>query len=168
MPVIATTGAKGLVTVADFPNYAQSELDRVFGVFKRSPLAPLVKGGKESQVSLSKGGKSQVPLTKGDLGGSSVTYEPDPSLRDNENVPLKEDIVSFFLREVRPYVGDAWINADRKLCDELDGAIGKVGYEINFNREFFKYQAPRDLKVIDAELAEVENRILEMLREVTT
>ena len=81
---------------------------------------------------------------------------------------LKEDIVSFFLREVRPYVGDAWINADRKLCDELDGAIGKVGYEINFNREFFKYQAPRNLKVIDAELAEVETRILEMLREVTT
>ena len=86
---------------------------------------------------------------------------------DNENVPLKEDIVSFFLREVRPYVGDAWINADRKLCDEIDGAIGKVGYEINFNREFFKYQAPRDLKVIDAELAEVENRIMQMLKEVT-
>ncbi len=156
-PVIATPGAKGLVSVADFSNYAQSELDRVFGVFKRSPLAPLGKGGKDSQV----------PLSKGDLGGSSVTYEPDPNLRDNENVPLKEDIVSFFLREVRPYVGDAWINADRKLCDELDGAIGKVGYEINFNREFFKYQAPRDLKVIDAELAEVESRIMQMLKEVT-
>jgi type I restriction enzyme M protein len=54
------------------------------------------------------------------------------------------------------------------LRDELNSAIGKVGYEINFNREFFKYQAPRDLKVIDAELAEVESRILEMLREVTT
>ncbi|MFM7600057.1 MAG: SAM-dependent DNA methyltransferase, partial [Pseudanabaena sp.] len=156
-PVIATTGAKGLISVADFPSYAQADLDRVFGVFKRSPLAPLKKGGKESQV----------PLSKGDLGGSSVTYEPDPNLRDNENVPLKEDIVSFFLREVRPYVGDAWINSDRKWCDELDGAIGKVGYEINFNREFFKYQAPRDLKVIDAELAEVENRILEMLKDVT-
>jgi type I restriction enzyme M protein len=96
-----------------------------------------------------------------------VTYEPDSSLRDNENVPLKEDIVSFFLREVHPYLGDAWINADRKLCDEIDSAIGKVGYEINFNREFFKYQAPRDLKVIDAELAEVESRIMQMLKEVT-
>jgi type I restriction enzyme M protein len=143
MPVIATTGAKGLFTVADFPNYAQSELDRVFGVFKSS--------------SISKSGAK----------AGSVTYEPDPSLRDNENVPLKEDIVSFFLREVRPYVGDAWINSDRKLCDEIDGAIGKVGYEINFNREFFKYQAPRDLKVIDVELAEVENRIMQMLKEVT-
>ena len=136
---------------------------------KQPCLAPLVKGGKEElQGSLAKGGKNQVPLSKGDLGGSSVTYEPDPSLRDNENVPLKEDIVLFFLREVRPYVGDAWINPERKLCDEIDGAIGKVGYEINFNREFFKYQAPRDLKVIDAELAEVENRILEMLKKVTT
>ncbi|MFM7885187.1 MAG: N-6 DNA methylase [Pseudanabaena sp.] len=142
-PVIATTGAKGLVSVADFPNYAQSELDRVFGVFK--------------SASISKSGAK----------AGSVTYEPDPNLRDNENVPLKEDIVSFFLREVRPYVGDAWINPDRKLCDEIDGAIGKVGYEINFNREFFKYQAPRDLKVIDAELAEVETRIMQMLKEVT-
>jgi len=99
--------------------------------------------------------------------GKTVEYEADSRLRDNENVPLKEDIVSFFLREVRPYVGDAWINADKKLRDEVDGAIGKVGYEINFNREFFKYQPPRGLKVIDAELAEVENRIMQMLKEVT-
>lgn len=91
----------------------------------------------------------------------------DANLRDTENVPLKEGIVAFFLREVRPYVGDAWINPDAKLRDEMDGGIGKVGYEINFNREFFKYQPPRSLKEIDAELAEVEGRILGMLREVT-
>jgi type I restriction enzyme M protein len=82
-------------------------------------------------------------------------------------VPLKEDIVSFFVREVRPYVGDAWINPDKKLRDEIDGGIGKVGYEINFNRAFFKYQPPRDLKIIDKELAEVEARIMQMLKEVT-
>lgn len=78
---------------------------------------------------------------------------------------LKEDIVSYFLREVQPYVADAWI--DRKVGDEQDGGIGKVGYEINFNREFFKYQPPRPLAEIDAELAAVESRIMGMLREVT-
>lgn len=97
--------------------------------------------------------------------GKAIQYEADPKLRDHENIPLKEDIVSFFLREVRPYVADAWINADAKLRDENDGGIGKVGYEINFNREFFSYQEPRSLKEIDKELAAVEIQILEMLKE---
>ena len=95
----------------------------------------------------------------------AVEYEPDPALRDFENIPLKEDIISFFLSEVLPFVSDAWINRD--ATDDLDGGIGKVGYEINFNREFFRYQPPRPLKDIDAELEAVERRILELLKEVT-
>ncbi len=98
-------------------------------------------------------------------GKALVEYEPDPALKDAENIPLKEDIVSYVLREVRPYVADAWI--DRDTLDEQDGGIGKVGYEINFNRVFFQYQPPRPLHEIDAELAGVEQRILELLREVT-
>jgi type I restriction enzyme M protein len=97
--------------------------------------------------------------------GKAVEYESNPALRDSENIPLKEDIVSFFLREVRPFVPDAWIN--REAVDEQDGGIGKVGYEINFNREFFRYHPPRPLEEIDAELEAVERRILELLREVT-
>jgi type I restriction enzyme M protein len=97
--------------------------------------------------------------------GKHREYEPDPALKDVENIPLKEDIVSYFLREVRPYVADAWI--DRETLDEQDGGIGKVGYEINFNREFFQYREPRALHEIDAELAEVERKIMALLREVT-
>jgi len=97
--------------------------------------------------------------------GKAVEYEPDPALRDFENISLKEDIVTFFRREVLPFVPDAWINRD--AVDEQDGGIGKVGYEINFNRVFFRYQPPRPLKEIDAELEAVERRILELLREVT-
>lgn len=95
----------------------------------------------------------------------AVEYEPDPALRDYENIPLKEDIISFFLREVQPFVPDAWIKGD--AVDEQDGGIGKVGYEINFNREFFRYQLPRPLEDIDTELEAVERRILELLKEVT-
>ena len=98
--------------------------------------------------------------------GKAVVYEPDPALRDFENVPLKENIVSYFLREVRPFVPDAWISPE--AVDETDGGIGKVGYEINFNRVFFRYEPPRPLKKIDAELAKVEKRILALLNEVTT
>ena len=66
--------------------------------------------------------------------------EPDPELRDTENVPLKEDIWTFFEREVKPHVPDAWINT--AIRDHKDGEIGRVGYEINFNRYFYKYQPP--------------------------
>ena len=90
--------------------------------------------------------------------------EPDPELRDTENVPLNEDIWTFFEREVKPHVPDAWINA--AIRDQKDGEIGKVGYEINFNRYFYKYQPPRPLEEIEADIKILERDILEMLREV--
>ena len=96
--------------------------------------------------------------------GKEFEYEPDPKLKDFENIPLSEDVVSYFLREVRPYVADAWIGFG--VADELDKGIGKVGYEINFNRVFFKYEPPRSLAEIDAELLGVEQRIMGMLRGV--
>lgn len=55
--------------------------------------------------------------------------EPDPELRDTENVPLGEDIQAFFNREVKPHVPDAWINT--AIHDHKDKEVGKVGYEIN-------------------------------------
>jgi type I restriction enzyme M protein len=90
--------------------------------------------------------------------------EPDPELRDTENVPLSEDINTYFEREVRPHVPDAWINTS--ICDHKDGAVGKVGYEINFNRYFYKYQPPRSLPVIEADIRTLEKEIMGMLREV--
>jgi type I restriction enzyme M protein len=91
--------------------------------------------------------------------------EPDPELRDTENVPLSEEVQAFFDREVKPHVPDAWINAD--VRDAKDGAIGKVGYEINFNRYFYAYQPPRALDEIDADIKTLEKEIMEMLRGVT-
>ncbi|MCY4077857.1 MAG: N-6 DNA methylase, partial [Acidobacteria bacterium] len=61
--------------------------------------------------------------------------EPDPELRDTENVPLGDDVESFFAREVKPHVPDAWIDTERR--DPQDGKVGLVGYEINFNRYFY-------------------------------
>jgi type I restriction enzyme M protein len=90
--------------------------------------------------------------------------EPDPELRDTENVPLNEDIWTFFEHEVKPHVPDAWINA--AIRDHKDGEIGKVGYEINFNRYFYTYQPPRPLEEIEADIKILERDILEMLHEV--
>ena len=90
-------------------------------------------------------------------GGCDGGYEPDPGLRDFENVPLKDDIDAYFEREVRPHVPDAW----------MDRSKDKVGYEINFNRYFYKYTPPRPLEEVDAELRQAEEEIMRLLREVT-
>ena len=91
--------------------------------------------------------------------------EPDPELRDTENVPLSESIESFFEREVKPHVADAWIDTNR--TDPQDGEVGLVGYEINFNRYFYVYRPPRPLEEIEADIQRVEKEIVAMLGEMT-
>src|SRR6266850_8229470 len=91
--------------------------------------------------------------------------EPDPELRDTESVPLAESIETFFEREVRPHVPDAWI--DTSKLDEKDGEVGIVGYEINFNRYFYRYTPPRPLEDIEADIRTIEQDIMRMLAEVT-
>ncbi|MBN2702966.1 MAG: SAM-dependent DNA methyltransferase [Pontiellaceae bacterium] len=90
--------------------------------------------------------------------------EPNPDLRDNENVPLSEDIHAYFEREVLPHVAGAWIDESKK--DEKDGGVGIVGYEIPFNRHFYEYVPPRPLEAIDADLDAVTTEIMELLQEV--
>ena len=92
------------------------------------------------------------PVEKGRQGD----YEPDPKLRDFEIVPLYDDVDEYFEREVKPYVHDAW----------MDRSKAKVGFEINFNRHFYKYTPLRPVEVIDAELKQAEDEIVQLLREV--
>ena len=92
--------------------------------------------------------------------------EPDPELRDAESVPLSEGVEAYFNREVKPHVGDAWIDTSRR--DPKDGQIGLVGYEINFNRYFYRYTPPRPLEEIEADIRAIEHDIVRMLAEVTS
>ena len=91
--------------------------------------------------------------------------EADSDLRDTESVPLSEGIEEFFEREVKPHVPDAWIDTGKR--DEKDGEVGVVGYEINFNRYFYKYTPPRPLEEIEADIRAIEKDIVLMLAEVT-
>ncbi len=91
--------------------------------------------------------------------------DADPDLRDTESVPLAESVEAFFAREVKPHVPDAWI--DMSKCDLKDGAVGVIGYEINFNRYFYRYTSPRPLEEIEADIRAVETDIVRMLAEVT-
>ena len=83
--------------------------------------------------------------------------EPDPELRDTETVPLRQNIDEYVVREVLPYVPDAWV----------DGSKTKVGYEIPLNRHFYVYEPPRPLGEIEADLQTLERDIVGLLAEVT-
>jgi type I restriction enzyme M protein len=103
--------------------------------------------------------------------------EPDPDVRDNENVPLpsvpvtwesdpegrlesleyRTAIDDYVVAEVLPYVPDAWV----------DHSKTKLGYEIPLTRHFYKYQPPRPLAEIDAEIKALETEIQDLLSEVT-
>jgi type I restriction enzyme M protein len=87
---------------------------------------------------------------KGKLKGKP---QPDSSLRDTENVPLSEDVDTYFRREVLPHAPDAWIDHEKT----------KVGYEIPFNRHFYVFEPPRDLAEIDTDLKKVTDRIKAMI-----
>lgn len=103
----------------------------------------------------------QTGKNKGDV-------EPDPALRDTENVPfgwgghpkahdaLEETVQAYFDAEVKPHVDDAWVDWDKT----------KTGYEIPFTRHFYTYEPPRPLEEIDADLERVVGEIMELLREV--
>ena len=88
---------------------------------------------------------------------SKGNLTPDSDLRDNENVPLKEDIDKYFEREVKPYVSDAWI---------VEESRKKIGYEIPFTRHFYKYKPLRPLEEIDAEIRKLEEEISGSLKDL--
>ncbi len=109
--------------------------------------------------------------------GRDGNPEPDPELRDTESVPLPAgddpadaegvpaSVRAFFDREVTPHVPDAWIDTTRR--DPRDGRVGLIGYEINFNRYFYRYTPPRPLEEIEADIRAIEKDIVRMLAEVT-
>ncbi|SFZ94433.1 type I restriction enzyme M protein [Flaviramulus basaltis] len=82
--------------------------------------------------------------------------KPDSSLRDTENIPLKENITDYMKREVLPHVPDAWI----------DEAKTKVGYEINFTKYFYEYKPLRSLEEIRADILALEEQTDGLLKQV--
>ena len=97
-----------------------------------------------------------------EIGGDSqcrvVEYEPDSELRDTEQTPLQEQggIEGFLRREVLPYAQDAWY---------VPKSV-KIGYEISFNRYFYKPEPMRTLEEIRADILAVEGETAGVLHEI--
>ena len=76
--------------------------------------------------------------------------------KDNEKIPLKDDIEEYYLKEVKPFIASSWIDYDSF----------KVGYEILFNKHFYKYTPPRDLSDIVKDIKELESQTENLLEEI--
>ena len=112
-------------------------------IHKQDTEADPLRGLFEATIS----GKSAV-----------VEYESDPDLRDTEQIPLQEEggVDAFLRREVLPYAADAWYHPNRV----------KIGYEISFNRYFFKPEPMRTLAEIRADIVALEEETGGLLDEI--
>ena len=80
--------------------------------------------------------------------GEFVTYESSSDLRDSESVPLSQSIYQYFLDEVKPHVGEAWLNMESV----------KIGYEISFNKYFYCHKPLRSLETVAQEILTLEKQ----------
>ncbi len=88
--------------------------------------------------------------------GEYLEYETESDLRDTENVPLKDNIHSYYLHEVKPHVPDAWINLDAT----------KTGYEISFNKYFYRHKPLRSIEEVSADILQLELESDGLIREI--
>ena len=90
------------------------------------------------------------------IKGEYLEYETESDLRDTENVPLKENIYAYFLREVKPHVAEGWINLDAT----------KIGYEISFNKYFYRHKPLRSIEEVSADILKLEKLSDGLIREI--
>lgn len=98
---------------------------------------------------------ARIVIKKKEKDGT-IIYEADSDLRDTENVPLDEDIQTYFEREVLQHIPDAWIDHSKTL----------KGYEISFTRYFYNYVPPRSIEEITAEILQLEKETDGILHEI--
>ncbi len=138
----------------DIPESAIAEITHIYGDFKECEISQIYDAAQFGYTKIT----VERPIY--DETGKPVLkkgkLQPDADLRDTENVPLTENIQTYFEREVLPFAPDAWIDEKKS----------KVGYDIPFTRYFYKYEAPRPSAEIMAEILEIEKELDGALAEV--
>jgi type I restriction enzyme M protein len=135
-----------------FATTERSEADRIVNAVLRSierPAATLRKAVLDA-ISIRDPDAPIVTDTHG-------VPRPDAQLRDYENIPVTESVAEYVEREVLPFVAEAWV----------DESKAKTGTEIRLTRLFYRYEPPRALEQIDAEIQELESEIKKLTRQLT-
>jgi N-6 DNA methylase len=138
----------------DIPENTIEEITRIYGEFRETKISQIYDNADFGYTKIT----VERPLLDEDGNPILKKNKPqaDSSLRDTENVPLKEDIEEYFKREVLPFAPDSWIDTKKS----------KVGYEIPFTRYFYKYEAPQPSAEIMAEIIDLETELSRSLEEV--
>ena len=138
----------------DIPENAIEEITRIYGEFRENEISQIYDNEDFGYIKIT----VERPLLDEDGNPILKKNKPqaDSSLRDTENVPLKEDIEEYFKREVLPFAPEAWIDTKKS----------KVGYEIPFTRYFYKYEAPQSSTEIMSEIMDLETELSGSLKEV--
>lgn len=138
----------------DIPENAIEEITRVYGEFIENEISKIYDNDEFGYTKIT----VERPLLDEDGNPILKKNKPqaDSSLRDTENVPLKEDIDEYFKREVLPFVPDAWVDTKKS----------KIGYEIPFTRYFYKYEIPKPSEEIMAVIMGLETELSGSLEEV--
>lgn len=138
----------------DIPESAIEEITQIYGDFRETEISKIFDNEDFGYTKI----VVERPLRdeQGELVLKKGKKQLDTSMRDTENVPLKEDINDYFAREVLPFAPDAWIDTKKS----------KVGYEIPFTRYFYKYEAPQPSSEIMAEIMQLQKELEGSLAEV--
>ena len=131
-----------------------SEITRIYGDFRENEISQIYDNVDFGYTKIT----VERPLLDEDGNPILKNNKPqaDSSLRDTENVPLKEDIEEYFKREVLPFAPDAWIDTKKS----------KIGYEIPFTRYFYKYEVPQSSTEIMSEIMDLETELSGSLEEL--
>jgi type I restriction enzyme M protein len=129
------------------PDVVDEKLTQVLEPIERP--TPTLRRAVKAAISRS---DPEAPIVRDRMGAP----EPDPDLRDYENVPLQESVDDYIEREVLPFAEDAWV----------DGSKNKIGTEIPLTRLFYRYEPPRPLEEIDSEIQQLEGEIAALVADV--
>lgn len=140
----------------EIPESQIERISKLYGEFKESEFVKIYPNEffGYSRITVERPEKDEKGIIVKDKHGKP---KANSELRDYENVPLQDDIKTYFKREVLPHVPDAWIDESKT----------KVGYEINFTKYFYKYKPLRSLEAIRADILKLEHDSQNMIMEIT-
>ena len=132
-----------------------AEITKTYGEFALSEYSKIFDNRDfgYSKVTVERPERDAKGNIKTDKNGNP---KADSSLRDTENIPLKQDIKSYIEKEVLPHVPDAWVDETKT----------RIGYEINFTKYFYVYKPLRSLEDIRKDILALEQETENLIKEV--
>ena len=88
--------------------------------------------------------------------GEYILYETSSDLRDSESIPLKQNIHDYFKAEVQAHISEAWLNMESV----------KIGYEISFNKYFYRHKPLRSLAEVAQDILALEKQADGLISEI--